>query len=131
MQRLIRDLNTLYRDSPALHARDCEGEGFQWLIADDHENSVFAWARHSGGQEPPVLVVSNFTPVPRHGYAVPAPRAGRWAERVNTDAAAYGGSDTGNMGEVQTSGRGQNGMPASLTLTLPPLATLILQFAGP
>ena len=77
--------------TPALHQRDCEGEGFEWLIADDAEYSVFAWLRKAPGQ-PPVAVVSNFTPVPRAGYGLPLPHAGRWREILNTDAAAYGGS---------------------------------------
>ena len=80
MQSLVRDLNRIYRALPALHARDCEPEGFDWLIADDNQNSVYAWARHSGGGDPAVVVVSNFTPVPREGYVLPLPRAGRWRE---------------------------------------------------
>ncbi|NJM30530.1 MAG: 1,4-alpha-glucan branching protein GlgB, partial [Rhizobiales bacterium] len=78
IQNLIRDLNRLYTSLPALSGRDCEGEGFQWLIADDHENSVFAWVRWAG-DAPPVALITNFTPVPREGYGVPMPRAGRWA----------------------------------------------------
>ena len=100
MRNLIRDLNRLYRSTPALHARDCEGHGFEWLVVDDAENSVFAWLRMSGGNEPPVAIVSNFTPVPRDGYVLPLPRAGRWREVINTDAADYGGSGRGNMGGV-------------------------------
>jgi 1,4-alpha-glucan branching enzyme len=123
MQALVRDLNRLYRDTPALHQRDCEGDGFDWLIADDRQNSVFAWARKAPGQ-PPVAVVSNFTPVPRGGYRVPLPQAGRWAEILNTDAGIYGGSGTGNMGGV-TATDGERGISAELTL--PPLATIWLQ----
>ena len=92
MRRLVGDLNRAYREYPALYARDCEGEGFEWLIADDAENSVFAWLRRSGGDEPPVAVISNFTPVPRPDYTVPLPPAGRWREAVNSDAEIYGGS---------------------------------------
>ena len=79
--------------------RDCEGEGFEWLIADDSANSVFAWLRKAPGASP-VAVISNFTPVPRAGYGVPLPHAGRWREILNTDAAVYGGSGMGNMGGV-------------------------------
>ncbi len=75
----VRDLNAHYRGLPALHARDCEPEGFDWLIADDNQNSVYAWARHSGGGDPPVVVVSNFTPVPRADYVLPLPRPGAGA----------------------------------------------------
>jgi 1,4-alpha-glucan branching enzyme len=121
---LVRDLNRLYRDRPALHARDCEGEGFEWMIADDSENSVFAWVRRAGDANP-IAVISNFTPVPRHGYRVPLPRAGRWSEILNTDAGAYGGSGTGNLGGV-TAIEDAGGIGA--VCTLPPLATLWLEF---
>lgn len=124
VQALVRDLNHVYRGTPALHARDCEPEGFEWLIADDKENSVFAWARHSGEGHPIVVVISNFTPVPRTGYAVPFPVAGRWREIVNTDAHAYGGSDMGNMGAVSAEPEPLNGKPAQAMVTLPPLSTL-------
>ncbi len=124
VQSLVRDLNLVYRGTPALHARDCEPEGFEWLVADDKENSVFAWARHSGEGHPIVVVVSNFTPVPRQGYALPLPVAGRWREIINTDAHAYGGSDLGNFGAVTAEDRPLNGKPAQAQVTLPPLATL-------
>jgi 1,4-alpha-glucan branching enzyme len=123
VQALVRDLNHLYRSRPALHARDCEGEGFEWLIADDHANSVFAWLRNAP-DAPPVVVVSNFTPVPRQGYSLPLPRPGRWREILNTDAEAYGGSGVGNMGVVTA---GHDGSRAQATLTLPPLATIWLE----
>ena len=124
VQALVRDLNHVYRGTPALHARDCEPEGFEWLIADDKENSVFAWARHSGEGHPIVVVISNFTPVPRTGYAVPFPVAGRWREIVNTDAHSYGGSDMGNLGAVMAEPEPLNGKPAQAMVTLPPLSTL-------
>jgi 1,4-alpha-glucan branching enzyme len=130
MQSLVRDLNGRYRTLPALHARDCEPEGFDWLIADDNQNSVYAWARHSGGGDPPVVVVSNFTPVPREGYVLPLPRAGRWREILNSDAAAYGGSGLGNMGEIQAEAVPSHGKPASAKVLLPPLATLYFLFDG-
>ncbi len=73
VQTLITDLNKLYKSSPAMHGRDCEGEGFQWLIADDYTNSVFAWVRWAG-EAAPIVCISNLTPVPRVGYGVPMPR---------------------------------------------------------
>jgi 1,4-alpha-glucan branching enzyme len=130
MRRLITDLNRLYRNEPALHARDCEGEGFEWLIADDRDNSVFAWLRKSGGADPPVASVSNFTPVPREGYVLPLPSAGRWSELLNTDAEIYGGTGKGNLGRIVAGGTPSHGRPASATLTIPPMATLILRFEG-
>ena len=120
VRALIRDLNHLYRDRPALHTRDCESEGFEWLVADDDANSVFAWLRRAPG-EPPVAVVSNFTPVPRHDYRLPLPHGGRWRERINSDAAHYGGSGLGNLGGVVA----QDG---AALVTLPPLATIWLEY---
>ncbi len=102
VQRLVRDLNTLYRAEPALHARDCEGEGFRWVIGDDRANSVYAYLRLGFESDAPCLVVCNFTPVPRSGYRVGVPVAGIWREVLNTDAALYGGSNMGNQGALKT-----------------------------
>ncbi|RWQ23619.1 1,4-alpha-glucan branching protein GlgB [Mesorhizobium sp.] len=121
----VRDLNYLYRSRPALHARDCEPEGFSWLIVDDSANSVFAWLRSAPGGNP-VAVISNFTPVPRDNYRVPLPMAGRWREIINTDASDYGGSGKGNGGAVEA--RKEAG-GISTTVLLPPLSTIMLEFA--
>ena len=120
MRRLVRDLNRAYREKPSLHARDCEPDGFEWLIADDNDNSVFAWLRKAPG-ESPVVVISNFTPVFRENYRVPIPRDGRWQEILNTDAEIYGGSGKGNMGYVEAS-RGV------AEIVLPPLATVMFEY---
>ena len=130
VQALVRDLNRCYRSHPALHARDCEPEGFEWLVVDDHENSVFAWVRHSGAGDPPIVVVSNFTPVPREGYMLPLPAAGRWLEIINTDAADYGGTGMGNLGAVTAGAEQMHRQPACARVTLPPLATLYFMQAG-
>jgi len=130
VQSLIRDLNRTYRDTPALYARDCEGHGFEWLIVDDAANSVLAWLRMSGGNEPPVAVISNFTPVLREGYVLPLPRAGRWREVINTDAHDYGGSGKGNLGAINAKNNPSHGKPASAEITLPPLATLMFVLEG-
>jgi 1,4-alpha-glucan branching enzyme len=127
MQTLIRDLNRLYRDHRALHARDCEPEGFEWLIADDDQNSVFAWLRAAPGA-PPVASITNFTPVPRDRYVLPLPHAGHWREILNTDAKAYGGSGRGNFGAIEARGLGSHGKPASAEISLPPLATIYFAF---
>ncbi|TIS78778.1 MAG: 1,4-alpha-glucan branching protein GlgB [Mesorhizobium sp.] len=121
----VRDLNYLYRSRPALHARDCEPEGFSWLIVDDSANSVFAWLRSAPGGNP-VAVISNFTPVPRDDYRVPLPTAGRWREIINTDATDYGGSGKGNGGAVEARAEGGG---ISATILLPPLSTIMLEFA--
>ena len=130
LQTLVRDLNELYRSVPALHVRDAEPAGFEWLNATDSDNSVYVYARHGGPEDAPVLVVCNFTPVVRHDYRVGVPRAGRWLERLNTDAAAYGGSNIGNAGEVWAEPAAWQGRPASVSLTVPPLATMIFQHVG-
>jgi 1,4-alpha-glucan branching enzyme len=131
VQKLIRDLNSLYCASLQLHARDCEGDGFEWLIADDSTNSVFSWMRKSGGEEAAMVTVCNFTPVIREGYEIPLPLAGRWSEAINTDASDYGGSGAGNMGVVVASQGSARGREATLKLTLPPLSTLVLKYDGP
>jgi 1,4-alpha-glucan branching enzyme len=124
MQHLVKDLNHAYRDKPALHQRDCEPEGFEWLIGDDAQNSVFAWLRKAPGQKP-IAVISNFTPVERSGYKVPLPHKGRWKEIINTDAAHYGGQGRGNMGAVNTIDEGGKRFGV---LTLPPLTTIMLEY---
>ncbi|MCV2353804.1 1,4-alpha-glucan branching protein GlgB [Paucibacter sp. B2R-40] len=127
VQRLVRDLNTLYRQQPALHRLDCEAAGFEWLDAADAEHSVLAWMRKNASA-PPVLVVSNFTPVPRHGYrlGVPAGYAG-WIEALNTDSAHYGGSNMGNQAaQLLTEPVAAQGQAQSIVLSLPPLACLFL-----
>ncbi|MBV8914320.1 MAG: 1,4-alpha-glucan branching protein GlgB [Acetobacteraceae bacterium] len=126
VQALIRDLNALYRAAPALHEGDCDGAGFRWVVVDDVERSAYAYLRQSLSDAPPVLVVCNFTPVPRPGYRLGVPQGGPWLERLNTDASVYGGSNMGNGGMVQADEQGWGGFPASLVLNLPPLATLIL-----
>lgn len=126
VQTLVRDLNRLYAAEPALHALDCDPGGFEWLVGDDASNSVFAYRRCDGsGRE--VAVVCNFTPVPRHGYRIGMQRAGWWAEILNTDAAAYGGSNVGNAGGVVTEEIASHGKLQSVVLTLPPLATIVLR----
>jgi 1,4-alpha-glucan branching enzyme len=124
MQRLVRDLNYAYRSRPALHARDCEPEGFEWLIVDDNVRSVFAWLRKAPGGNP-VAVISNFTPIVREDYRVPLPRAGKWREIINTDAKEYGGSGVGNDGLVVA--RRDDDGKVRATMKLPPLATIMIE----
>jgi 1,4-alpha-glucan branching enzyme len=130
VRALIRDLNAAFRSIPALHERDTDPSGFQWLVADDADNSVIAWARH-GLEGSTAIVVSNFTPIPREGYRIGVPKPGFYREAVNTDSGVYGGSNVGNMGGVEAQGTASHGQPCSVTLTLPPLATLILERVDP
>ncbi|TPQ46102.1 1,4-alpha-glucan branching enzyme, partial [Prosthecomicrobium hirschii] len=124
LKALVGDLNRLYRALPALHARDCEAAGFRWVVADDRDQSVYAWLRLGDRHDPPVLAVSNFTPVPRPGYRVGLPFAGRWREVLNTDADLYGGSGLGNQGAVVAAAVPSHGLPASAEILIPPLATV-------
>jgi 1,4-alpha-glucan branching enzyme len=126
VQLLIGDLNRAYQSIPALHERDCEAKGFEWLVADDRDNSVIAWARRGDDEKSLAIVVSNFTPVPRETYRIGVPLAGFYREAVNTDAGQYGGSNMGNLGGVMAETTPSHGQPCSLTLTIPPLATVIL-----
>ncbi|MBK1660154.1 1,4-alpha-glucan branching protein GlgB [Paracraurococcus ruber] len=130
IQRLLHDLNAAYRGLPALHRRDAEPEGWHWVIGDDRAQSVFAWLRLGAEGDPPALVVLNMTPVPRHGYRIGVPRGGTWQEMLNTDGAAYGGSNSGNGGWIQAEAVPAHGCSESLSLFLPPLAALILTPQG-
>ena len=128
VQRLVRDLNHCYRDYPALHRWDCDARGFHWRVVDDHENSVFAFVRRDEtGNE--VLVVSNFTPVPRDNYRIGVEHAGHYQEIMNTDSYYYHGSNFGNQGGVDSQSVGSHGCQYSIEIAVPPLATLYLQLA--
>ncbi|MCJ2082867.1 1,4-alpha-glucan branching protein GlgB [Methylobacterium sp. J-090] len=122
---LVRDLNHLYAAVPALHTRDTEAAGFQWLVADDQDNSVIAWARKGREAGEVAVVVSNFTPVVRENYRIGVPEAGFYREAINSDAERYGGSNVGNMGGVRAEAIPSHGQSYSISLTIPPLATTI------
>jgi 1,4-alpha-glucan branching enzyme len=126
LKRWVADLNRLYRAEPALHEVDFEPAGFEWIDASDNLSSTLAYVRRSRGGET-VLVVCNFTPVPRHNYAVGVPQPGFWREVANSDARDYGGSGMGNLGGVSSQPVGAHGRNQSLTLTLPPLSTVIFK----
>ncbi|MGR3491784.1 MAG: 1,4-alpha-glucan branching protein GlgB [Shimia sp.] len=128
VQDWVRDLNQLYQTEPALHAKDCDPDGFQWIEASAEDTSLYAWARY-GGDTPPVVVICNFTPVERR-QRIGLPRAGRWREALNSDASRYGGGDRGNMGVVKAEEMPSHGQPASAEITVPPLGTLFLKASG-
>jgi 1,4-alpha-glucan branching enzyme len=130
VQRLVRDLNRLLRERPALHRLDAEGAGFEWLDAHDAERSLFSWLRHDG-EGGMVLVASNFTPVPRHDVPIGMPDGpgapGAWREVLNTDSQFYGGANIGNgAAAVGVRDEPAHGRARSIRLTLPPLATVFL-----
>ncbi len=123
IQRLVRDLNRLYRTTPALHALDCDAAGFEWLVADDASHSTFAWLRKGKNPTDRCVVVINFTPEVLRDYRVRVPFAGNWREVLNSDAAIYGGSNTGNAGAVSTVATRDS---QELHLVVPPLAAIFL-----
>ncbi len=127
VQRLVRDLNRLYREHPALHQLDCEAAGFEWLVSEDAEQSVFAWLRRDQ-QGKLLMVVCNFTPIPRNAYRIGIPESGmQWTELLNTDSAIYGGSNFGNgSSSVVVESVSAHGHAQSIKLALPPLGTLFL-----
>jgi len=126
IQRLVGDLNRIYRDVGALHERDCSAAGFAWLDANDADNSVVSFLRLGRDGATPVMAAANFTPVPRPGYRIGVPREGYWRELLNSDAAEYGGSGVGNLGGVTAEPVPWHGHPFSVVLTLPPLAAVVL-----
>ena len=127
VQALVRDLNQLYAATPALHVRDCEAEGFQWIDGGDADNSLYSFIRRGREGDAPCVVVCNFTPVERTGHRIGVPEPGFWAEAMNTDAAVYGGGNRGNMGGVVAEPVGHHGQKASISITIPPLSTLIFR----
>jgi 1,4-alpha-glucan branching enzyme len=126
MRRWIQDLNRFYRHTPALYQRDFTPDGFEWIDCNDTESSTLAFLRKGHDPSDVVLIVCNFTPVPRDNFRVGAPCGGHWQERLNSDARYYGGSDLGNFGGVEAAPLPAHGRHHSLTLRLPPLATLFL-----
>ncbi len=127
VQRLVEDLNRLYREEPALHQLDLDPRGFQWIDANDADNSVLSFLRRAENPDDNVLVVINFTPVVREHYHVGVPQCGWWRELLNSDAEVYGGSGKGNGGGVNAETCDCHGFPCSLDLLLPPLGALFLK----
>jgi 1,4-alpha-glucan branching enzyme len=123
VQDLVRDLNRVYRDRRSLWQRDSEPTGFTWIDPNDSDDNVLSFIRWSASGEP-LVCLCNFSPVVREGYRVGLPTGGRWREVLNTDATTYGGSNVGNLGEVEAEQIGWDGQPASATVTVPPLATV-------
>jgi 1,4-alpha-glucan branching enzyme len=126
VQTLVRDLNALYRATPALHVNDCMPDGFAWLN-NDPAQSTMGYARFGGDGDAPVVVMCNFTPVERAGFRVGVPEAGFWEEVLNTDAEIYGGGNRGNLGGGEAEDVAADGHAQSVTLTLPPLSVVVLR----
>ena len=130
MQRLLRDLNHLYRNSPALYTQDFSGEGFEWIDHEDAARSVLSFVR-KGRDGQRLLVASNFTPVVHHGFRLGVPVAGSWHERLNTDSTFYGGSNVGTpLAAAASQAVSSHGRPHSIVVTLPPLATVFFEWTA-
>ena len=127
VQRLVRDLNAVYRNQPALYEVDFAWKGFSWIEANDADNSVFSFIRFAKDPQDFLIVVCNFTPVVRHQYRIGVPLAGAYRELINTDLAIYGGSGMQNSELIPVIGEEWHSLPHSLSLVLPPLSTLILK----
>ena len=131
IQRLVNDLNHLYAAEPALHQVDFDWHGFEWIDANDADNSVLTFIRRGKKPEDLIVAIMNATPVVREGYRLGVPNPGLYREIMNTDAALYGGSNVGNMGGQQATDQPAQGRPQSLVLTLPPLAAIFLKWTPP
>jgi 1,4-alpha-glucan branching enzyme len=130
MQRLVRDLNQLYKRNPALHSQDFSGAGFEWIDHNDAQRSLLSFVRKGIGGEM-VLVVCNFAPTVHHGLRLGVPAAGQWRERLNTDSVHYGGSNVGlPLGAAQSEAVASHGRAHSIVLTVPPLATVFLEWTA-
>jgi 1,4-alpha-glucan branching enzyme len=130
LHKWVADLNRFYKSEPAMHESDCDPSGFEWIDCDDADSSVVSLIRKGRSTSTVVLAICNFTPVPRLGYRVGAPRGGYWREALNSDSAEYGGGNLGNGGGSEAAATGLHGRPCSLTLTLPPLAVLFFKHDG-
>lgn len=131
VQRLVRDLNQLYRATPALYEHDVEPAGFEWMDHQDTANSVFSFVRRGLDINSFILVVCNFTPAVQMAYRVGVPQPGAYRERLNTDSTYYGGSNTGTpLGVAITEPVSWHGQPYAIVLTLPPLATVLLEWTA-
>ncbi|HZP62636.1 MAG TPA: 1,4-alpha-glucan branching protein GlgB [Terriglobales bacterium] len=127
VQKWVEQLNKIYREQPALHELDNDPSGFEWIDCNDATASTISLLRKGKSEHETILIVANFTPVPRKNYRIGVSKGGYWRELLNSDAAAYGGSNIGNGGGVQAEEIPAHGRPFSLCLTLPPLAVLFLK----
>ncbi|HEY8715376.1 MAG TPA: 1,4-alpha-glucan branching protein GlgB [Candidatus Acidoferrum sp.] len=128
LQQLVADLNRVYAAEPSLHQVDFEWQGFEWIDANDADNSIFSFVRHGKKPQDLMVVILNATPVLRGDYRIGVPQPGFYAEALNTDSGVYGGSNVGNLGGVRTEAVPHMGRPYSLLLTIPPLAGLFLKW---
>ncbi len=127
IRRWVSDLNRVYRTEPALHHGDCTPDGFEWIDADDSQQSVLTFLRRGSTPNEVIVVIANFTPVPRKDYRVGVPHSGLWREILNGDAECYGGSGQGNLGGLEAIPIAWHGRPLSLNVNVPPLAVVLFK----
>jgi len=128
IQQLVADLNKLYAAEPALHQVDFNWQGFEWIDANDADNSVLSFIRRGKSPDDLIIAIINGTPVVREGYRLGVPNSGYYKEVLNTDATTYGGTNVGNAGGQLASDLPCQGKPHSLVLTLPPLAAMFFKW---
>jgi len=126
LQRLLKDLNTTYRQTPALWAQDTQPSGFRWITSEDSQHNTFSFLRFAPDGST-LACIANFAAIPHEGYRIGLPRTGTWREVINTDADVYGGSGVGNMGAVEAEALPWHGLSASAELRVPPLGVLWLR----
>jgi 1,4-alpha-glucan branching enzyme len=124
VQRLVQDIGARYLESPSLWQRDHRPEGFRWIDAGNADQNILSFVRYDAAGRPGIVCVANFSPMTHHGFRVGVPLGGRWREVLNTDSAAYGGSNQGNLGGVVAEPIGWHGLPFSAPVTVPPLAVV-------
>jgi 1,4-alpha-glucan branching enzyme len=132
IERVVRDLNRLYRSTPALYSSDYSGDGFAWTSSSDAASNVLGFCRFASEEHrrqgaSTISVIANFSPVPRENYTVGLPHVGLWQEIFNGDASVYGGSGIGNLGSIEAHERPAGGYPYSGSVVLPPLSVVILE----
>ncbi|HSP98532.1 MAG TPA: 1,4-alpha-glucan branching protein GlgB [Candidatus Dormibacteraeota bacterium] len=131
VQRWVRELNRVYTDEPCLHEHDCDWSGFEWIDCNDSDASVISYLRRGTDPDTAVVVVLNFTPIPRHGYRIGVPFGGTWRELLNSDAHDYGGSGQGNFGGLAAVASPHHGRPYRIDATLPPLGAVLFRGTRP
>lgn len=128
LQKWVKDLNHVYKNEPALYEQDFQNDGFRWIDANDSDNSIFSYMRFAEDSAEVIVVLLNFTPVPRQGYRIGVPEAGYYKELLNSDSAVYGGGNIGNMGGLNTTDTQSHGYQQSLTVNIPPFGIVILKY---
>jgi 1,4-alpha-glucan branching enzyme len=128
LNRWVKDLNHFYTSEPALYEQDYKPAGFRWIDANDADNSTFSYVRYGKDNDDFIVVVANFTPVPRMGHRIGVPEAGYYQELLNSDAEIYGGGNVGNMGGKHTEAVYSHGFNHSLNLNIPPLGIVLLKY---